>query len=75
MADETLASLGILIVEDQPLLSKQLAMQLERLGADGWWDAFHRVPSSFRKYGDLPGTRPYRILTRFTERGTGNPNA
>jgi hypothetical protein len=31
MADETLAGLGILIVEDETLLRKQLAAQLERL--------------------------------------------
>src|SRR5882724_8735366 len=31
---ETLAGLGILLVEDEPLLRKQLAAQLERLGAD-----------------------------------------
>jgi DNA-binding NtrC family response regulator len=34
MAQDTLAGLGILIVEDEPLLRKQLAAQLERLGAD-----------------------------------------
>jgi len=34
MAQDTLAGLGILIIEDEPLLRKQLAAQLERLGAD-----------------------------------------
>src|SRR5258706_15010861 len=34
MADAPLAGLGILIVEDEPLLRKQLAAQMERLGAD-----------------------------------------
>src|ERR1700688_4393728 len=34
MANESLAGLGILLVEDEPLLRKQLAGQLERLGAD-----------------------------------------
>lgn len=34
MAHDTLAGLGILIVEDEPLLRKQLAAQLEKLGAD-----------------------------------------
>jgi len=34
MVDETLAGLGILIVEDETLLRKQLAAQLERLGAE-----------------------------------------
>ena len=34
MPQDTLAGLGILIVEDESLLRKQLAAQLERLGAD-----------------------------------------
>ncbi len=34
MATDDLAGLGILIVEDEPLLRRQLAAQLERLGAD-----------------------------------------
>jgi two-component system, NtrC family, response regulator AtoC len=34
MAQDTLTGLGILIVEDEPLLRKQLTAQLERLGAD-----------------------------------------
>ena len=34
MDQEILTGLGILIVEDEPLLRKQLAAQLERLGAD-----------------------------------------
>ena len=34
MDQEILTGLGILIVEDEPLLRKQLTAQLERLGAD-----------------------------------------
>jgi DNA-binding NtrC family response regulator len=34
MTHETLAGLGILVVEDEPLLRKQLTANLERLGAD-----------------------------------------
>jgi len=34
MTHESLAGFGILILEDEPLLRKQLAAQLERLGAD-----------------------------------------
>lgn len=34
MAQDTLAGLGILLVEDEPLLRRQLVAQLERLGAD-----------------------------------------
>ena len=34
MPDATLAGLGILVVEDEPLLRKQIAAHLERLGAD-----------------------------------------
>jgi DNA-binding response OmpR family regulator len=34
MVHESLAGLSVLIVEDEPLLRKQLSAQLERLGAD-----------------------------------------
>jgi DNA-binding NtrC family response regulator len=34
MAEESLTGLGLLLVEDEPMLRKQLAAHLERLGAD-----------------------------------------
>ena len=47
MAQEPLAGLAILIVEDEPLLRKQLAAQLERLGAEATGAASLSVAREF----------------------------
>jgi len=70
MADERLAGLTILLVEDEPLLRKQLTAQLERLGADATSTgtlARSLIPnaSSMRR-----GMLPWKALrvTKVTER-------
>jgi len=52
MPQPTLAGLGILIVEDEPLLRRQLAAHLERLGADATAAATLEAARAF--IADLP---------------------
>jgi DNA-binding NtrC family response regulator len=51
MAEATLAGLSILIVEDEPLLRRQIAAELERLGADA--TGATSVDTARRFLGDL----------------------